>query len=80
MTHQNGIKKTEFTVSGKNTNTDSCLLMLRLEEKTNGDIRSQLSFLTFWSQFFHDDDNTYCSASGVHPGSSVLATPPRHEK
>ena len=43
----------------KNANTNSCLLMLRLEEKTNGDLKSQLSFLRFWSQFFHDGDNTY---------------------
>ena len=55
MTHQNCIKNQNYS------NTDSYLLMLRLEEKPNGDPKSQLSFLRFWSQFFHDGDNTYCS-------------------
>ena len=62
MTHRNDIEKTAFIVFGKNANTNSCLLMLRLEEKTNGDLKSQLSFLRFWSQFFHDGDNTYWTA------------------
>ena len=62
MAHQKCIKNRNCIKNQNFSNTDWYLLMLRLEEKTNGNPKYQLSFLRFWSQFFHDGDNTYSRA------------------
>ena len=76
MIHQKCIKNRNCIKQQIFTNTNSYLLVLRLEEKPNGDAKSRLSFLRFWSQFFHDGDNTYWGRRGVATQSPLRSTGP----